>query len=271
MRRISLRSLLFISYTLILSILSTAYLENRLYLLNFYILPILFGAYYFDIYGGAILAILSTGLSLFFMHRAGNQTYDTPMIITQVVVFAIVGIVAGIFQRENNKLNNYFLKASLTDKLTNLYNYGYFTKRITEEVERAKRYKHTLGLIMIDVDHFKNYNDTYGHQNGNTVLVKIADILTTGVGKSNIVFRYGGEEFMIILPEVGEDAPKISEGLRQMVEKEIFPGNTHLTISAGVAYYPFPKPVSMDIIEQVDKSLYEAKESGRNRVCVFKG
>lgn len=269
MKKITARSILFTAYSIILAVFFTAYLGEKIYFLNFYIIPILIGAYYFDLLGGIGIAVLSTGLSIVFMHKAGYPLTDTPM-ITQIIIFGVIGTIAGLFQRENNKLNKYFLVASLTDKLTNLYNYGYFTKRIREEIERAKRYKHSLGLIMLDLDHFKNYNDTYGHENGNEVLIKTAEVITSNVRKSDVVFRYGGEEFIIILPETKEETLEIAERLRQKVETTEFPGNASVTISAGVTFYEYPKDVPADLVEQADKALYEAKEKGRNRICAFK-
>jgi len=262
MKKITLRSIIFCAYTLILAILVTAYMGDSTYLLNFYILPILFGAYYFDIYGGIGFTLVSTVLSLFFMHKAGKPITDTPM-YAQIVIFSIVGIVAGIFQKENNRLNNYLLQASLTDKLTNLYNYGYFTKRIREEISRADRYKHPVALVMIDIDHFKQYNDTYGHQKGNQLLVKLAQNIIVSIRQSDIAFRYGGEEFCIILPETGGGAQELAERLRQKV-----PENIELTISAGVAYHPYKTDIGL--VERADSALYEAKGSGRNKVCVYK-
>lgn len=271
MKRINLRAILFCSYTLILAILVTAYMGENTYLLNFYILPILFGAYYFDIHGGIGFVFVSTALSIFFMHKAGKPITDTPM-ITQIVIFSIVGIVAGIFQKENNRLNNYLLKASLTDKLTNLYNYGYFTKRITEEIARADRYKHPVALIMIDIDHFKQYNDTYGHQKGNQVLFRLSQIIAESARQSDIAFRYGGEEFCIILPETGEEAQKLAERLRQKVLGCDWPSNVKITISAGVSYHPYRSSErDIGLVERADRALYEAKGSGRNRACLYKG
>lgn len=264
MKKISLRSIIFCSYTFLLAVLVTAYMEENTYLLNFYILPILFGAYYFDIYGGIGFVLASTSLGLFFSHKAGNPINDTPM-FTQIVIFCIVGIVAGIFQRENNKLNNYLLKASLTDKLTNLYNYGYFTKRIQEEISRAERYKHEVALIMIDIDHFKQYNDTYGHEKGNQVLVNLAQIFSENIRQSDIAFRYGGEEFSIILPETGADAQGLAERLRLKVQE----GKSPVTISAGVSHHPYKPDSNIGLVERADTALYEAKGSGRNKVCVY--
>lgn len=268
MKKINFRSILFIFYALALAILFTAYIQDNVYLLNSYILPILFGAYYFNIFGGLGMAILSTGLSIFFMKMAGNPIGDTP-IIFQIVVFMIVGAVSGIFQKENNKLHDYLFRASLTDRLTGLYNFGYFTKRMAEEISRADRYKHAVGLVMIDIDYFKKFNDTYGHQRGNQVLITVASIFRQNIRQSDVAFRYGGEEFTIILPETSEDTEKVAEKLRKAVEQEKLPGDLNVTISSGVSYYKPNTKMKLGLIEQADKALYTAKESGRNKVCVY--
>lgn len=269
-----INSIIFISCTLAVAILSTAYMEDKTYLLNFYILPILYGAYYYGIYGGLGLATLSSALSLIFAHHAGVPIAGTPIIV-KLVIFVIVGFVAGLLQRENNRLSNYFLEASLTDKLTGLYNFGCFSKRIKEEISRADRYKRFVGLIMIDIDHFKEYNDTYGHQNGNVVLETLAGLFKRDARQSDVIFRYGGEEFAVIIPEVREQAYEIAERLRKAVENEKFPGKgdtkEHITISAGVSYHPCPNNTPHNIVERADKALYKAKETGRNRVCMFEG
>lgn len=273
MKKISFRSILFIIYSLILAILVTAYMGDKTYLLNFYMLPILFAAYYFDILGAVIFVFLCAGLSVYFMHNPGGSLIDIPLVTPmtiQIIIFTVVGIIVGIFQRENNRLNSYLLKASLTDKLTDLYNYGYFTKRISEEISRADRYRHSVSLIMIDIDHFKQFNDTYGHQRGNTVLMRLAQIIVGTKRQSDIAFRYGGEEFCVILPETGNEAVELAGRLREKVNVEEFPGNVKVTISAGVSIYP-DKDKSTGLVEKADKALYEAKAAGRNKVCVYKG
>lgn len=272
MKKISTRSVLFTGYTLALAALTTMHLGNKIYFLNFYILPILVGAYYFDLTGGVGIAVLSSVLSIVFAHNAGYQLNETSIAV-QIIVFSVIGIIAGIFQKENNRLNNYFLQASLTDPLTGLYNYGYFMKRLEEEISRAERYKRVLGLIMIDIDHFKQYNDTYGHEKGNQLLVKLSVLLKETVRHSDIVFRFGGEEFVILLPETGGTSKETAERLRAAVEKEPFPGRgneaAHITISLGVSYHPFEMKTSYDIVEKADRALYEAKEKGRNRVVIY--
>lgn len=272
MRKIHLRSVLFTSYTLILAILITAYMGDKIYLLNFYILPILFGAYYFSLFGGIILASICSLISIYYAHRGGFPVTDTSIIV-HLVTFFIIGIIAGVFQRQNNYLKSFLLNASLTDELTGLYNYRHFSDRLKEEISRAERYKRTVGLIMIDIDKFKKYNDTYGHQKGNIVLQKIADLLKRGVRQSDIVFRYGGEEFCIILPETHSGVYETAERLRKKIENENFPSktgtNVKITISAGVSYHPLNKKSEHTLFERTDKALYEAKKKGRNTVCIF--
>ena len=269
-KKITLRSVIFTSYAMILAILVTAYMGNKTYFMNFYILPILFSAYYFGIQGAAVMILLSSALGTFFMCRAGYAAGGT-LVLTNIITFTVVGAVAGMFQWENNRLNNFFLQASLTDKLTGLYNYRYFVKRLAEETARSDRYNHPVGLIMIDIDYFKQYNDNYGHQRGNQVLVKMAEIFIAHKRQSDILFRYGGEEFAVVLPETRKGSGEYAERLRQKVADEVFPGGTKITISAGVAWHPYGKNVNKDLIERADKALYQAKLSGRNRVCLFNG
>jgi diguanylate cyclase (GGDEF)-like protein len=163
------------------------------------------------------------------------------------------------------------------DKLTQLYNRNFLQKRMKEEIEFCNRQLLPLSLMMIDIDHFKNINDTYGHQEGDMVLKKIAQIISKSVRLTDICARYGGEEFVIVLPgieEIDKDKFSIAEKLRQAVERSDFIvlGDKHIqvTISVGVTVrrYPEDKDFSMDeLIERADKLLYKAKESGRNKVC----
>ena len=163
------------------------------------------------------------------------------------------------------------------DKLTQLYNRNFLQKRMREEIEFCNRQLLPLSLLMMDIDHFKLINDTYGHQEGDMVLKKIAQIISKSVRLTDICARYGGEEFVIVLPgieEIANDKFSIAEKLRQAVEKSDFVvlGDKHIdvTISVGVTVrrYPEDKDLSMDeLIQNADKLLYKAKEEGRNRVC----
>lgn len=164
-------------------------------------------------------------------------------------------------------------KEAITDPLTDLYNYRYFLLQLNREVSRAQRHKSVFSLIMIDIDFFKIYNDTYGHQAGDLILRRIAQAMLENTRNSDMVCRYGGEEFCIICPELTkEDARKTAEKLRQIVEslelpKIKSPQGEKLTISSGVASFPEDGSNAYQLIMMADKALYRAKESGRNRVC----
>ena len=160
-----------------------------------------------------------------------------------------------------------------TDGLTNLYNHRAFQERLAQEVDRANRYGRPLSLLMIDVDHFKVYNDTYGHPQGDAVLQDIARLLQDISRTSDTVARYGGEEFALILPETEcLSAEKLGNRLREHVELHAFPGEDHmptgkLTVSIGVAMHT-PGGSKEALLRTADAALYTAKHAGRNRVCV---
>jgi len=160
-----------------------------------------------------------------------------------------------------------------TDGLTEGYNHRTFQERLSQEIARADRYNRPLSVLMIDVDHFKVYNDTYGHPQGDIVLQDLARLLREMSRTSDTVARYGGEEFAIILPETDSvGAQKISQRLCEQVERYPFPGKDlmpggALTISIGVATHA--SAGSKDaLLQAADTALYTAKREGRNRVHV---
>jgi len=160
-----------------------------------------------------------------------------------------------------------------TDGLTELYNHRTFQERLAQEVDRANRYRRPLSLLMIDVDNFKIYNDTYGHPQGDMVLRELARLLRGASRTSDIVARYGGEEFALILSETDYvSAQSIGQRLREQVEQHTFPGEAclptgALTISVGVATHT-SSGTKADLVKSADGALYSAKRAGRNRVCV---
>ncbi len=164
---------------------------------------------------------------------------------------------------------------AITDRLTGLYNFGYFLDRLKEERIRADRYHRLLSLIIFDIDHFKKYNDTNGHPAGNEVLKRIAAILKEEAREVDIVARYGGEEMVIILPEASRrSAHELADRIRFKIEQGIFPRMEtqplkHITVSAGVATFPVDAATEDDLIKKADKSLYQAKSRGRNQVVAF--
>jgi diguanylate cyclase (GGDEF)-like protein len=164
---------------------------------------------------------------------------------------------------------------SITDDLTGLYNRRYFNQRFEREVQRAKRYRRPLSILMVDIDYFKNYNDINGHLLGDEVLKKVAFLIETNLRKADIVARYGGEEFVILLPEIDKPhADQVAEKLRRTIElrsfsKEQYQPNKNLTISLGLATLPDDSTNARELIEFADRALYRAKAEGRNRVVAY--
>jgi len=154
------------------------------------------------------------------------------------------------------------------DGLTGIFNRRHFEKRITTEIERLSRYKHGMAVLMVDLDHFKRINDEFGHLLGDEVLRAASKLMTHHLRKADVVCRYGGEEFAIVLPETqGEKALAVAEKLRRQVEDYNFPGVARqVTISVGVADFPEHGRTRDEIIKAADDALYAAKQAGRNRV-----
>jgi len=159
-------------------------------------------------------------------------------------------------------------KLAYLDGLTGIFNRRFFELRITEELERATRYGHDLSVVMIDIDHFKRLNDEFGHLLGDEVLRQVSAIFLAQLRKGDIVCRYGGEEFSLLLPETtGTNAMEVAEKLRRLIESYLFPGvPVPVTISAGIAAFPLFGKTRDQLVAAADNALYTAKQSGRNMV-----
>jgi diguanylate cyclase (GGDEF)-like protein/PAS domain S-box-containing protein len=159
---------------------------------------------------------------------------------------------------------------SITDGLTGLYNSRYFYARALEEVERCNRYATQLSLILLDVDSFKRFNDTYGHLEGDRVLARLAEIIRAEIRGSDSAYRYGGEEFIVLFPEIiPDEARVVAERLRRAFEEHEFtpaPGEqVHITISIGGGSY-HPGEELIPFVKRIDEAMYSAKKLGKNRV-----
>lgn len=159
----------------------------------------------------------------------------------------------------------------ITDPLTGLYNHAHLQACLHQEFERTQRTGMATAFIMIDLDHFKKINDTYGHETGNQVLLRVANILESETRKLDICCRYGGEEFAVILPSTELMlAKQVAERFRGVLEHNPISsnhGDLNVTASLGVAVCNDPKKMTVEtLIEHADKSLYQAKQSGRNQV-----
>jgi len=174
---------------------------------------------------------------------------------------------------ENSVLHRKTEELTIIDDLTGVNNYRYFAAKIDEEKRRTVRYKQALSLIMIDIDWFKRFNDNYGHEVGNQVLIGLTAVIKRCIRDVDILCRYGGEEFIIILPQTAErEANRIAERVRMEVEQAEFGGGggipaLRLTVSVGVSCFPENRRSEDDLVNAVDQALYRAKGSGKNTVC----
>jgi len=163
-----------------------------------------------------------------------------------------------------------YKELSITDGLTNLYNSRHFFNQLESETDRASRYNRPLSLLLIDVDNFKHFNDSYGHLEGDKVLIILGKIIMNCIRKSDSAYRYGGEEFTVILLEAGaQEAVVVGERIRKAFEMETFSpragDRVHITVSIGAAKYCKDETIS-DFVKIADKNMYSAKKQGKNRV-----
>ena len=172
-------------------------------------------------------------------------------------------------QEKNRELH----KLSITDELTGLYNRKHLMETLAAEVTRSKRNGHSFALLVIDIDHFKQVNDTYGHQKGDEVLNTLGGVLLETVRSCDYVARYGGEEFIVMLPEVGAAGGlEVAERLRKRVAQErINPKGDRITVSIGMAMYAEHGDDPESLFQQADQALYKAKSAGRNQVAKATG
>jgi diguanylate cyclase (GGDEF)-like protein len=206
-------------------------------------------------------------IGILLLPKSGTgQTYGLQDIqyITRIVRFASIAI-------ENASL----FRQATTDRMTGLFSHHFFEKTLDEELERARRYKSTFSLVMFDIDHFKKFNDTYGHLQGDRIIRDIAKLLCKSIRQVDFPARYGGEEFAVILPAVDvKGATVVAERLRKRIETHPFPSSDggatlHVTISVGVTEFEAESAYApTEIIREADRALYQSKEKGRNMVTV---
>jgi diguanylate cyclase (GGDEF)-like protein len=170
--------------------------------------------------------------------------------------------------------NKELQELSITDGLTGLHNHKHLIETLEAEVARARRLQHQFSILMIDLDHFKRYNDTYGHLAGDQALARASALLKESIRAIDYAARYGGEEFLLLLHEVAlDDAMRVAERVRQRIAREKFGEGqpVSVTVSIGVAEFPGHGETALMLIAAADAALYEAKRSGRNRVVQASG
>ncbi len=171
------------------------------------------------------------------------------------------------------KLYHAVEQLAIRDSLTGLYTHRYLMERLEEELKRAQNRCTDLTFLMIDADHFKHFNDQYGHLAGDQILKEIGSIIQQNIREIDFAGRYGGEEFCVVLPETNiERATFVAERIRSVTEKnpiKAYDAIVNVTISLGLAGYPQHGKLPLELVEKADLALYKAKLSGRNKICVF--
>ena len=164
-------------------------------------------------------------------------------------------------------------KQAIRDALTNIFNRRYLEDTLERELARASREVYPLCIVMMDIDHFKDVNDTYGHEAGDIVLKMLAQLVTTQSRQGDFVCRFGGEEFVLVMPNISIDiARERANNLHRSITTEIIPfRGQHLTItiSMGISWFPAHGEKKEDLLRAADRALYAAKRAGRNRVFVY--
>ncbi len=174
---------------------------------------------------------------------------------------------------ERNRMMEKLQTLAITDGLTGLYNSRHFYAQLESELDRSTRYRHPLAMLLIDIDHFKEFNDTFGHLEGDKVLARFSQLLKSCLRANDSAYRYGGEEFTVILPETGaEEARTVAQRIRAALEMEVFSPQpsraVSKTISIGVTEYQPGEEMSA-FINRADAAMYLSKQNGRNRVSVL--
>ncbi len=225
---------------------------------------------------GSVLVLQYGALSLYvgthydvkalYEHYHYNGAYDVADQWTRIILMGSATFIAYAYVLRAQTLVN----RAIRDPLTGLLNRGYFDTLFAYEIERARRYQRHFAVVLMDADHFKRINDTHGHAAGDLVLKTLAAALQRSLRESDVVVRYGGEEFVLILHATGsEDAHTKAESLRQSVERLVVGAPQfaiQFTLSAGIAVYPEDGTAASALLALADQRLLKAKHGGRNRV-----
>lgn len=214
--------------------------------------------------------------------RAGGSTIGALVVVPpagrvfagpDVQVLELVAVTAAVAVR-NARLYEETQRLAITDPMTGVYNYRYFQRALEDEVQRARRIGYPLGLLLADIDHFKQFNDTYGHLVGDQALQMVARTMQGRLRKTDVIARYGGEEFMVLLPNCqAADVLCVAEDLRRAVARArlVVPTLDHpvaIELSIGGASHAPAEADALRLVREADEALYVAKRQGRNRVHV---
>ncbi|MEI6451153.1 MAG: GGDEF domain-containing protein [Actinomycetes bacterium] len=241
-----------------------------------FIFPLFLGAVFFFEAGSLVVTFwLGNFFVLYYSFRAPATAGVVRQALLGMVLFFLAGLLLGRVLRKNHEMQTLLAASSLSDRLTGLYNYGTFVDYLHNEVTKVDRYGGELTLIMLDLDHFKQFNDRHGHEPGNDVLRRVGATLRGAVRDADMAARYGGEEFAVLIRGDETHGYELAERLRRAIETtavEVRDGaEVFCTVSAGVATYPVGAAAETELVERADDALYESKRRGRNRVTIYTG
>jgi len=254
-----------------------------------YSIPLIIAALSYNIVGGLTLGVLGAAATAGWMiylnpHLTSalneNMTNRIIEITIGLAIYIGMGAALGYLVQCRKEQRTLLESLSVHDRLTGLYNYGYFVDMMTAEKIRTDRYGSFFSLIMFDIDSFKDFNDTYGHEAGNEVIKRIGKTILKSVRNVDIVSRYSGEEFAVLLPyALSYETQKVAERIRDAVAGEEFnfaevggksrKTPSKVTVSAGIATYPTDAKNETELIINAYRALYHAKTAGKNKVAVF--
>ena len=277
---------------------------------GFFLLPIFAATIYCGFLDALLTAFFGSALTLFFRYNqfgSAKEAFSDAAVLVNIIFFfliaAIVGYIVRILREQRastlritseletayhqlsssheqlqsyteiiEKMNKEMEQLAITDELTMLYNYRYFQIALDKELKKNKA--GSVSLLMLDVDHFKQFNELHGHLTGNKLLSEIGRIIRENVRDADTVFRYGGEEFTVIFPElepqqVIESAEKIRRIIENTTIKTAAGKQVTFTVSAGISHYPGDSRNKSELISHADLALAEAKQGGRNQVRIF--
>lgn len=246
----------------------------RLWLYTIFLLPGLILSFNYGLTGALLSIAFTLPVLVWQTLQFLNQRSESSLILvshltTLILVLFSTGVAFEAFKRQRVTLE----KHSFTDPLTNLYNQRFFYNYLEKEIDRSRRYRQPLSLVLMDLDDFKKYNDTYGHVQGDRALITVAEILRSTARATDVVARYGGEEFAVILPQTNlENAKAFCERMRERLAATPIPAERGattrpLTASVGVALYD-GKMTAREFVHEADKVLYYSKRSGKNLVTL---
>jgi len=245
------------------------------YLWPLFLFPLLLGAVFFFELGSLAVTVW---LGNFFVLYYSVMQQPTDEMVRQALLgtalFFACGLLLGRVERRSRNAQRELAASTLTDRLTGLYNYGTFVDYLHNEVTKVDRYGGELCLLMLDLDHFKQFNDRHGHEAGNELLRRLGSTIRTTVRTADLPARYGGEEFAVLIRGDETHGYELAERLRRAVEDvtvEVRGEPVCTTLSAGIATYPAAASDEAELVESADAALYESKRRGRNRVTIFTG